>query len=195
MLTGVVAFLLLLIALLAIPITLTFRFSWQQASQNHIVLRWAFGLVRVRMSPFQPKAIPPGERRQKAGRSRRSSRRKRNVLAAVRQTRFRQRILRFISDLWRAVKKRNVNVLVRVGMDDPADTGQLWAVVGPMTGMLANVRQASIKIEPEFADTTFELDSSGTLRVVPLQVVYLTIALLLSPAVWRGISQMRGVAA
>ncbi len=56
MLTGVAAFLLLLIALLAIPVTLTFQASWPQAFQDHIKLQWAFGLVSVRLPSPQPKA-------------------------------------------------------------------------------------------------------------------------------------------
>lgn len=195
MLTGVVAFLLLLIALLAIPLTLTYRLSWQQVFQSDLELQWAFGLVRVRRRSFRPKApFPEGKKlEQRVGRLERSSRDKHNVFAVVRQTKFRRRIIRFIRDLLRAVHKKNVSLRVRIGLGDPADTGQLWAIVGPMAGILANVQEASINIEPEFLDTAFELDSSGSVRIIPLQMIYLSIALLLSPPVWQGIKQMRMV--
>ena len=135
---------------------------------------------------------PEGEElEQKIGRFERSFRKKQNVFAVVRQKPFRRRIIRFISDLWHAVHKKNVSLRVRVGLGDPADTGQLWAIVGPVAGILANIQEASIKIEPEFFDTTFELDSSGSIRLIPLQMIYLTVALLLSPPVWQGIRQMR----
>ena len=103
-------------------------------------------------------------------------------------------MIRFIHELWHAIQKRDVSLRIRIGLDDPADTGQLWAILGPVAGMLANVRQASIEIEPEFSVSTFELDSSGTIRIIPLQLLYLILALLLSPAVWRGIRQMRKAA-
>jgi hypothetical protein len=40
-------------------------------------------------------------------------------------------------------------------------------------------------------DATFELDGSGSIRIIPLQLIVLTLALLLSPPVWQGIRQMR----
>jgi hypothetical protein len=192
-LTGVVTFLLLLIGLLAIPVTMTFQVSWQETLRNEIELRWMFGLVRVRVSRLRPE--PPStkekEVRQKIPRSWRRSRRTRNILAAFRQEPFRRRIMVFISDLWRAFRKHNLKLRVLVGLGDPADTGQLWGVLGPMAGVLANVQDATIELVPEFVDTTLQLDGSGKIRIIPLHLVYLAVALLLSPPVWRGIRDMR----
>lgn len=193
MLTGLVTFLLLLTALLAVPITLTFRMSWQQEFQDEIRLLWLFGLIRIRLPSFKPK--PPvqedGKRAQKTGRLERSSRNRQHVFAVVWQKSFRRRIIRFISDCWHAIHKRDVRLHLRIGLGDPADTGQLWAVVGPVAGILSNAKEASIEIVPEFLDETFELDSSGNIRLIPLQMLYLTVGLLLSPPVWQGIKQMR----
>lgn len=193
MLTGVVVFLLLLIALLAIPITVTFQLSWRQVFQNDIKLQWAFGLVRVRIRPRQPKLpSPKGEEpEQRIGRIERTLLKKQNVFAVVRQKKIRRRIIRFINDMWHAVRKKNLSLRVRVGLGDPADTGQFWTLLGPVAGILSSVQEASIIIEPEFIDMTFELDSSGSIRVIPLQMIYLTVALLLSPLIWQGIKQMR----
>ena len=192
MLTGLVVFLLLLIGLLAIPLTLTYRVSWPQASNNDTRLLWAFGLVNVRI-PSQSRIA--AEKSEKAGRhadgGEPSSKKKPNVLAAIKRKAFRGRIKKFAGDMWRVIQKENVIIRLRVGLGDPADTGQLWAVFGPLAGGLANVRDAAIRIEPEFFDTTLELDSRGTIRVIPLQMILLTLGLLLSPPVWRGIREMR----
>ena len=80
---------------------------------------------------------------------------------------------------------------LRIGLDDPADTGRLWALVGPVSGLLANIHEVSIEIEPEFFETIIELNSNGTIRVIPLQIIFLTAALLLSPPFWQGMQQMR----
>jgi len=195
MLTGVVAGLLLLIAVLAIPLVVTFRVSWREAFQNDTELRWAFGLVRIRIPSYQSETPSPKGKKPdaKPGRVRRSSGKNHDVFAAVRQKSFRRRIIRFISELWHAVHKKNLTVRVRLGLGDPADTGQLWVIFGPIAGLLASVQEASIEIEPEFFDTIIELDSSGSIRVIPVQVLYLTVALLLSPPVWKGIKLIRGV--
>jgi hypothetical protein len=193
MLTGVVVVLLVLIALLAIPITLTFKISAQQASQNDIRLYWLFGLVRIRIPLPKPReyATKDEQQEKKSKREKIKSRKKPNVLAAIRLRKFRQRIFRFIRDLWHAIYKQDLILHMRLGLGDPADTGQLWAVIGPVTGMLSNVQAASITIEPEFMELAFELDGSGGIRIIPLQLIYLALALLLSPPVWRGFIQMR----
>ena len=100
-------------------------------------------------------------------------------------------MLRFLRDIWQSIRKQNLTLRVRIGLDDPADTGRLWAVVGPIAGMLTMVKDASIEIAPEFTDAVFELDSSGKIRVVPLQMIYLAFGLLLSPSFWRGLKQIR----
>lgn len=193
MLTGLVVVLLLLIALLAIPLTLTYRVSWPQGSSNDTRLLWAFGLVRVRIPSRQSRIAmaKSDEAEQHAVSVERSSNKKPNVLAALRRKAFRGRIKRFARDMWRAIQKENVILRLRVGLGDPADTGQLWAIFGPLAGAIAHVRELAIDIEPDFFDTTLELDSSGSIRVIPLQMIWLTLGLLLSPPVWRGLREMR----
>lgn len=195
MLTGTVVFLLLLIGLLAIPVTLTFQVSRQQAFQGVITLLWLFGRVRVQRSLFQSKgSLPKAEEPvQKTSRSQRSSGKKSNVFAAISGKTFRRRLIRFINDFWHAIHKENVRLRIRIGLGDPADTGQLWAIVGPVAGALASIQEASIEIEPEFFDASFELDSSGKIRLIPMQMIYLAVGLLLSPSFWYGVKQMRVV--
>ena len=194
MFVGVGVFLVLLIALLAIPVTMRFRVQWQQGLLEEIWLDWAFGLVRVQIPSTQSK--PPAQDKEKpkdrvVERAKPSTGKKGNVLGALRQADFRRRIYRFVKDLWLAVHKENVRLRVRLGLGDPADTGQLWGIVGPLSGILAGVREASITIEPVFVDRTFELDSSGAIRLVPLRIIALSVALILSPPVWRGLKAMR----
>ena len=194
MLIGTVIFLSLVVVLLAVPVTLTYQLSWRQTISADLRLIWAFGLVRADISPDQEKSKSdkPEDAHPKPGR-RGGAPGKKNTdfLAAIRQPSFRRRILRFISDVWRAIQKKNVQLLVRMGLGDPADTGQLWGVFGPLSGMLARVRDIRITIVPDFLDSTFEVDSSGTIRVIPLQFVILALGLLLSPSIWRGVMLMR----
>lgn len=193
MLIGTAIFLSLIVILLAMPVTLTYQLSWKKTLSADVRLDWAFGLVRADVSPdgTTSKADKPPTARKKAGRRGKPKDRKANVLAAIRERAFRRRILRFVADLWRGIHKKNVELLVRLGLGDPADTGRLWAVLGPLSGMLARLRDARVVIEPDFVDATFEVDSSGTLRVIPLQFVTLALGLLVSPPIWRGIVLMR----
>lgn len=185
---------LLLIAVLAIPVSLTFRLSWRQSLQRDIRLRWLFGLVNVDLSksgagPASPDtgADPAAPEREKQ-----AFRKKPNPLAALQQRSFRRRVLRFLREIWHAIEKRDIRLWIRIGLGDPADTGQLWSVVGPLSAVLANYRQVSIEIEPEFIESIFEADSSGDIGFIPLQIIYLMLGLMLSPSIWQGMKRMRG---
>ena len=132
------------------------------------------------------------QRRQRTRRAKRSPVSKTHLITGLQQKAFVRRILRYLNDCWHAVQKTDLTLHGRVGLGDPADTGQIWAIIGPITAMLHNIRSAHIRIEPEFIDATLELESRGRIRLVPLQLCYLTLGLLLSPPILRGIRHMRG---
>ena len=192
MLIGAAIALLVFISLLAVPLSLSYQLCWRQAMTGSIRLQWLFGLVRIHLplSRSTPSAST-GEEDTGKKRVKKSSSRTSNPVAAIRSKPFRQRVFRFIRDLWHAIRKRDLILHIRIGLGDPADTGRLWAIIGPASGLLANIDEAAIAIEPEFIDAVFELDSSGSIRIIPLQLVYLILGLLLSPSLWRGLNQMR----
>lgn len=190
MLTGLLIFVLVVIALLAIPLVLEFTFEWPADENNEIVLVWALGLVRLKIQTKGSEPTPSVKAASTdAGKSGQS--RSPNVLAAVRLRPFRQRVLRFVGDLWRSINKDNVSVRARIGLGDPADTGELWAILGPISGMVAGMNRVSIALQPDFADLVFEVDGRGRLRFVPLRIIGIFIGLLFSPAIWRGLRTMR----
>ena len=188
MLIGTVIVLLLIVVLLALPVTLTFQLSWKETLSADLRLKWAFGLVRADVSPDPDNS---GSEKREAARRRKSKPKKKNFVVAIRQYAFRRRMLRFVSDVWRAIHKQNVWLRVRLGLGDPADTGRLWAVFGPLSGMLTHLRDIRVALEPDFVDTTLEVDSSGTIRIIPLQLIIISLGLLFSPPIWRGIMSMR----
>lgn len=191
MLTALGLLLLFIVALLAVPVKVSFQLSWQQAFQGSLRLRWLFGLVRIPIRlPFAGAAKPDKRARRKES----PRRKKDNAKKLFQQKSLRRRLLRFLRDFWRAIGKRNLKLHVRIGLDDPADTGQLWALLGPVAALAANSREASIRLEPDFFNNTFEMQSSGEIRIVPLYLAYLTLGLILSAPVLRAIKQSRSVA-
>jgi hypothetical protein len=197
-LTIILIVLLVVIGLFAIPISLTHQLSWKNGFQGEFTLRWLFGLVRIHFSPSRPGKEETGEliqlsskTKKASGKKKPSTGKKRNIFVALRQKAFRQRILRFITDLWRAVHKENVRLRVCLGLGDPADTGRLWAIMGPIAGILSTAKEAKVEIVPDFLESNIEVDSSGTVRLIPLQIIGLILGLLLSPTILKGIKQMR----
>ena len=194
MLYGLVICLLTFILLLSMPLTLLFELSWRKNLQGQVKLVWLLGLVRVRFSPSinHPTSRDQEQWAQRFERAQPPSDRKTNLFIGIRQQAFRRRIMRYLQDCWRAIHKRDLTLHARVGLGDPADTGRLWAFLGPMSVMLDQVQQVSVHIEPEFTEATVELDSNGNIRFIPLQFICLTIGLFLSPSIWRGVRLMRG---
>ena len=193
MLTGVMILLLLLIVLLAIPVVLTFQVSRQQAFQGDITVLWFFGRVRVKRPLSRSKGFASKDKvsEKQTRRFPRSSDKNQNAFAVLKEQIFRRRIIRFFGDFWYAIHMENVRLRVLIGLGDPAETGQLWAFVGPVAGMLASIQKASIEVEPDFSSARFELDGTGCVRFMPLHIIYLVVGLFLSPTFWQGMRQVR----
>lgn len=115
-----------------------------------------------------------------------------DVLAVLRQADFRRRVYRLIKDAFKAANLRELGFQMRLGLGDPADTGRLWAFVGPLNVAAQNVRNASISIEPEFMDAVIEFDTHGRFRFVPLQFLVLAVGFALSPPSRRAWRTLRG---
>lgn len=189
MLTALLIFLLVLIALLAIPLAVEFELEWPGRSRNEIVLAWAFGFVRARV-PGRDSARAATKRKQ-AGRRESGGSRPQNMLAALRLRDFRRRLYRFGGDLWRSIDKQDIRIHARVGLGNPADTGMLWAAVGPVSGLLASARGISVSIEPDFVAAVFEVDGRGRFSFVPLRLIAIMLGMVVSPTAWRGLRAMK----
>ena len=182
-----------LVLILAIPVSLNYQASWKQELRGRVKLRWAFGLVRVERN--FPALNAPATQTGKRGGAARSAPPSsgRSLVAAWRQPQFRRRLIRLVADLWHAFHKRGFRTTLRIGLDDPAATGQLWGIVGPIAGMFAARRGDCLVIEPVFHECRFDFDSSGNIRVTPLKVITILLSFFLSPVVWKTFRHKRSV--
>jgi hypothetical protein len=179
-----------LLAVLAVPLGASFELERVEALRGELAIRWMFGLVRFRLrvpggargagrgkGPKPPK--PPRERK---------APRRRDVVAVLRDPAFRDRALRLARDLLRAAHLTGLRLRLRLGLGDPADTGLLWAAVGPLSALAGGLRGADVRIEPEFLGEALELQARGRTWIVPLEILALAASFALSPAslrAWR----------
>ena len=194
-LLGLSALMLLLVLLLAVPIDLTFRVEGVEPLQGHISVRWLFGLVRFRGPvPRHGKRLRKSVTgREHAGmQARRKQRSARSRFPGLlRHAAFRRRAVRFVKDLVRAAHLRQLHLTMRLGLGDPADTGFLWAILGPLNAAAQSLRNVRVSIEPEFVDPVFEFQARGGMRLIPMQLLALASAFVLSPSslrAWRTLS-------
>jgi hypothetical protein len=185
----------LVLLLLAVPVDVEFRLEGIEPFTGEVGVGWLFGLVRFRIpAPRVGKPTPRPEAKPKAARARarpKARGRHRNVLAALRQAAFRRRVYRLVRDLVRAVHLHRLRLFMRLGLGDPADTGRLWAVVGPLNAV-AQLCNAELRIEPEFVDPVLEFQADGRLLLVPLRFLILAIAFALSPPTIRAWRTLKG---
>jgi Protein of unknown function (DUF2953) len=184
MLIGSAVFLACLIALLAIPVDVKFSVRLHERFKARVMIAWMFGLVRL---PIPSKTGKPArqEPSPKTGRGQHFYKRGRNMVTMLRSEGFWPRLLRFASDILNVMHIRILRLRVRLGLEDPADTGQIWAFVGPLTVMLAGARGTDIDIEPDFERAFLSVDGNAELRVVPIRVFAVVIPFIGSPATLR----------
>lgn len=191
MLTGLLLFVLVLLVLFALPLTITFNLLWERSLSGSLRIGWANNLVHTTIPLGSDTG--GGDKRKPKGKDKRKKKRhnRLSVKTLLRNKPFRKRILGYLRDTWGAIEQRDLKLFMRIGLDDPADTGELWALLGPLSAILFTHRNSQISLQPDFLDQAFELQSSGTIRIVPLQHLYLTTRLLASPTIWSGIIRAR----
>lgn len=183
----------LVVLLLALPMAVAFRIEGMQAFKGEIAVHCLFGRVCYRLQvpgggAPTPEAYPAVRAGRASTKPEPRKRQPRQVLALLRQAAFRQRIYRLAQDLADAIHLRRLRLNMRVGLGDPADTGCLWALVGPLQAVAQNLHGANVRIEPEFMDAVFEFRAQGRLVVRPLQLLFVVMGFALSPAsirAWR----------
>ncbi len=183
----VIALILLgIVMLLAVPVEVAFNIENDEASPNDVALIWLSGIIRIPLTADSSK-----KRQEKAAKNRKKKTRRRGknkAWALMRNASFRRRLFGYIRDLFRSIKIKSLDIRLRLGLDDPADTGRLWGVLGPLASLLGGIRKANIRVEPEFAEEVFSLQSQGRISVIPLRILWISSCFFLTPQVIRALA-------
>lgn len=182
---------MLLIALLAIPVTLNVQVSKMRKYQSHYEVCWFYNHIQI--------SIPANKSERSEIRTHKSkpdkSPSKSQTSAKARSSAFlfigdvRQCLIVYTRSLIKSLRFANLYLHARIGLGDPADTGQLWSVGWLVSAVLAKLKQATIHIEPDFLDHTLTLEGQTDMQLVPLQILCVTARLLLSIPILKAIAQ------
>ena len=110
------------------------------------------------------------------------------ILALLKKSTFRRHFISFIQRMLNATHAKKLYLKLRIGLGDPAGTGELWAVMGPVSGILRNIKSMEVELESDFIDPVLEIESHGQFRFIPLQFLVLTLVFIFSPTTihaWR----------
>jgi hypothetical protein len=145
-----------------------------------------FGLLRFPARRTQRE--PDGRsRRQKPKAKKKARTLLRRLLRAMRQGEFRRRLARLLRQLPAAIRLREFRLRMRLGLDDPAETGFLWAFLGPLLAFASRRPNAVLDVAPEFSGAALEVETHGKIRVIPAQLAWLALTFALSPATVRAV--------
>lgn len=179
-----------LLIVLAIPVELAFsvqRYEGRQKSRG--TLGWFFGLVRLNLG--EPKVRVKAKSKRHETKRRHGRRSGAHRLSAIlRIEGFGWRLLRLGRDVLERIHIQELSLRIRLGLEDPADTGRLWAIVGPLAAILTLPPVARVTIQPEFTTEALELDGKGRIRIIPINLLFVVLVFLLSPMTLRALYSM-----
>ena len=203
---------LCILLLLAIPVDLVFHVERDTGFHLRISVRWLFGLVGRDIRRKKEKAEPEkteeatnlratatrifGKARQVMGdeheREQWNKRRKntRSMLAMVQTRGFPRKILRFVIDSIRLVRIHRLNLNLRYGLWDPADTGLLFGAIAPTMVYGRSCSLMEIEIQPDFEQLCLQGYLTGDIRVFPIQFAGPVVRLVFSVTTIRAIKAM-----
>jgi hypothetical protein len=137
-----------------------------------MTLAWLFGLLRKDITSKERVT----ENKEKVLQEKRKLGRKRSraivILEILRIRGLLRRIKILMNDILILPRIKDFKADLTVGLGDPADTGLLFALIGPAISFLSPFLHNKIKVQPSFVDNAI-LEGSlyGTLRLRPILTI------------------------
>ncbi|MFC2017985.1 DUF2953 domain-containing protein [Chloroflexota bacterium] len=178
---------LFFVLLLAIPLDLAFHIEKEEAFRSRIRVKWLFGLIGKNVVGGKKKPDKAKEKKKE-----KKERKLKSLLEMWKARGFLPKVLRFIKDVFRLLNIRELKLYLRVGLDDPADTGMLFAVAGSATLFLRRYPSLDIQIEPDFERENLRGHLQGELRLIPIKFIRPVVRLVFSITTLRAIKIMIG---
>lgn len=156
--------------LLCIPLDLVFRTSIYGKLKSSIRLVWLFGLVskelrRVRKESDEKKAVEHKQKHQDWTRGIKVT------SETLRTKGFLEQLISFLKRIFRRIKVKEFTADFKVGLENPADIGLLFAFLAPLNLLLRYFSPHHIRLEPSFtSEAIIEGYLNGAVRVRPIHV-------------------------
>ena len=178
---GIVLFTLLVFS---IPVDVAFDVGGPGAARSRMRVRWLFGLLG---KEFGGRSKKPKERAPKKKKKKRSTK---PFLSLLVTNGVATGLLKLSRRLLGGVRVTHLDARLGIGLDDPADTGMLYAALWPVLVPLTYNSSARVRMELSFEEPALDLTARGLIRVFPIQMVWSVLLFALSPAGLRAMKRM-----
>jgi len=176
--------------LLCVPLDLVFRASIYGQPKSSIRLVWLFGLVskelrQIRKESNEKRAIEHKQEHQDWIRGIRVT------SETLRIKGFLGQLASFIKRIFRRIKVKEFTADFKVGLENPADIGLLFAFLAPLNLLLSYFSPHHIRLEPSFtSEAIIEGYLNGAVRVRPIQLAAPLIGFAFSLPTLRAVKKL-----
>ena len=175
---------LLILLVLSIPVDMSFDVGGPGAARSKMRVGWLFGLLG---KEFGGRRKMPKERAPKRKKRRWSAK---PFLSPLVTKGVGSGLLKLSRRILGGVRVRHLDARLRIGLDDPADTGMLYSALWPVLLPLACNGSAKVRMELSFEEPALDLAARGRIRVFPIQMVWYVLLFAVSPAALRAMKRM-----
>ncbi len=152
---------------LCMPLDISLSFDSTRSEKLSLRVAWLFGFLRVHQSEFGKKpAKPQGKKEKKA-----EEVRKRNLMLVLRILRVKgmgRAIARFAHRIFLRLEILDLRGELIMGLDDPADTGVLMAVLMPACIILNTLSGKFFMVRPSFGGAVLDGNGEAIVRLFPI---------------------------
>jgi hypothetical protein len=160
----------LLIFALCVPLDMVLHADVHGKLRVRLTFSWLFGLVSKEITEKREK--PVEKRRAAKGKEKRWWGDTMVIFRILRTKGVLRQLKELLKDVFSCLNFRNLVADFKIGLDDPADTGLLFAFLGPATVFLGSSHLHQIRFEPSFSDDAIlQGYSHGTARLRPIRLV------------------------
>jgi hypothetical protein len=155
---------------LCVPLDLVFQANVEGKPKFRLRLIWFFGLVTGELRQTRKK---PEEKRvtEYSGKPRDWIQRLRVTFEILQTKGLLTQLHSFVKRIIRQIKVRGLTANLKVGLDNPADTGLLFAFIAPLNLAVNYFLPHPIKIQPSFTGESFINGYLyGAVRLWPIQL-------------------------
>ena len=166
-----VGIILIIFVAFCIPLQMSFRMDTDRSPRFSMSLLWFFGLVSKELGK-RAKLKVKREKAETTPKGKKKGLQTKTILRILRTKGLLGRLRRLLSDTISCLKIKELGADFRIGFDDPADTGMLFALIGPAILFLNLACRHPISVTPSFEDeTVIKGHFHGNLRLRPIRLI------------------------
>ncbi len=160
----------LVILVLCVPLDAVLSIDTSEKPRFRLKLAWLFGLISKELAGEKKK---PEEEKEVTEEKRKKKRKFefKIILKILRTKGLLKQVKNLVKGILGQLKIRELAINLKLGLEDPADTGLVFALIGPATSFLRLPPRYQIRVQPSFYDeNVFEGYLRGVLRLQPIRL-------------------------